>query len=1129
MSSINEDGQARGGERHLKILKDYCNAQSSQSHEEVDFPDLLAAWSSASQSNDESVLAAVPAALTQFFQATSNKLEFRDFGLSLCHSLLKRDQVRLLDRGLSASRSKEGLITPCLQLLTEVISFDAGALASNVFARRDLLYRRLDAILGQLPPEKVDHQRVTARRAALDFLVANLRYLDTATKSELITQGKTVATAIRCLPNERPDATVKVLRALEDFVANDANLPKQLKVRCFNSGNLSALAKLYDVETEADQVDGDNITQSARDTVHRLLLQVCTTERGVLLPQSGWYPLGTNPDILETDDDTIDLGLDSPYHSDDYSRKVPVKNGSLAIFLQSLHPEKDTLQANLITSIFAAAPELVADYFSKNQKFLAQTADDPVWRGQFAFLFSVVQLPIPPHCGWHGKFPAMPPPLSVVIESLLPRPLDRTTITRSLHMNEDIMTISASRLLTVALDKLHSVLQIFERAQPGSLVWIQASNKLIDLFIDRIPTLHDVVTALQRLSKDNHQVRTIVLECIAAYHKVLRSLAAGSKFDIGPLLNESLHRLLSEDVDEATVEPLEDQLPHLVQIASLSPAIKWFYKPNADSLSLVAQMLGYCARHPDKQVSKQSMPVLGNLLYSTGILRNDEKSLRALLTSLAPTKKWQPDITTYQFLDNCMTRTMQRPVKYLDQLQEHQEQESDSKDLSLIACCITEQWPFVVKKEVPKGAKNVAEWIAKFFAALDAAGENFRVMEKLKEEIASVAEGAEKTAAMIAKAFDKQRKKPPTLLDVGAGNEVNGGDFAKLTNGEQPPSPALDEGEARANLAEVFPPLPAIPTSLAGVDRWTRPDFESEIQSGRLADLLRCLISPDQEIRLQAFHTLQSVTHAVEQSTYTEKTQLHLLLGEVGETIRSLTVANPNSPPPSVVAELAIHALPVIADPSSPYYRKTNRYLLDAPSWAVNRILPHWLSATFLAEPESDDTDVGNQNAQGLEIERLLDLLADSLRTEIDLDLFRRSHVFTRLFAYYLAAVCSKQARKKILRVVHRAAAVKGGSDTLITRAGVREWLAIAVELRDHSGHGATAGQIDEEIRRIVKAVEKEVTETCDQVAIEKWERERPIYSLDKRTGSGGVNGGGGVAVEVGGGEEQDEEEEAAQ
>jgi nucleolar pre-ribosomal-associated protein 1 len=70
----------------LKVLKQYCDEQSSSNGEELDFPDLLSTWSFAAQSNHEAVLSAVPAALSQFFRTISSELEFRGFGLSLCEA-----------------------------------------------------------------------------------------------------------------------------------------------------------------------------------------------------------------------------------------------------------------------------------------------------------------------------------------------------------------------------------------------------------------------------------------------------------------------------------------------------------------------------------------------------------------------------------------------------------------------------------------------------------------------------------------------------------------------------------------------------------------------------------------------------------------------------------------------------------------------------------------------------------------------------------------------------------------------------------------------------------------------------------------------------------------------------------
>ncbi|KIW21206.1 hypothetical protein PV08_01786 [Exophiala spinifera] len=1090
LSSVSGDKKSGDGERQLKILKTYCDDQSSSSHDQVDFPDLLAIWSNASQSNDDAAFSAVLVALTQFFQAVSGNVDFREFGLSLCHSLLKRDQLRLFDRGLSSPRSKDHIISHCLQLLTEVISFDAGALASNVFGRRDLLYRCLDGILNQ---PKLGEQRLKAHAAAVEFLLANLKFLDATSKGELITQGKTLHAAFRTLPDQSPDIIIKTLHTLEKSVLGDASLSKQLKIRCFNSGNLSALSKLYDFDHFESEESTDR-SLAVREALQHLLLQVCATPKGVMLPHTGWYPLGLNPDALRVDSDTIDLGLDSPYYSDDYADKVPVKNNSLATFIQTLRPEKDILQAQLIVSIFAAGPELIADYFTKKRRFLVPPADDPLWRGQFAFLFSVIQLPVPRNCGWHENPPASPPPLSVVIESILPRPFDRATVTKCLHSDEDVLVLSAARLLTVSLEKLDSVLTLFEQVHPGFRLWTQASSKLISLFIERVPQLQDAITGLQRLAKEKEQIRALVLECIATYHRVIPFLAAGIKFDIGPIFIQDLQRLETDDLDADTEEFLEEQLPRLLQIAEISPATKWFHKPNAETLSLMARVLKYCVSKPDNTFTKRAIPIIKPLLRIKGVLSRNTQSLEALLASLASTKKWQCGPTTYQFLDNCMTRTMQRPVKYLDQVEQEQRMASDSKEVSLVACCISEQWPFVVKRGDKKETKNIAEWIARLFSALDAAGENYRIMAVLKQAMLESARDNTKAREYLEAAFEKQRKKPATLPET-LSEDVQVG-TSELVADNRTPAPSQEVHTV--DLLESCPPLPRIPTSISGLDRWTKPDFETEIQSGRLADLLRCLVNPEAEIRLQAFHTIQTVMHAVEQSAYPEKTQLYLLLGEVSETMRACGFGPTNTAPPSIVAELAAHLLPVIADPTSPYYRKTNRFLLLAPSWTTTRLLPYWLSATFLAEPEADDTDVGNQNAQALEIEHLLDLLVASLRTEVDLDLFRREHVFTRLMSHFLSSTCSKSARTKILHVLHRAACISGGSDTLITRTGAREWLAIAAEVRDHGGHGSTAGKVDLDIRSLVGAIAGEIEETCNRDVIERWEADRPLFRVER-------------------------------
>src|SRR5262249_8169518 len=160
---------------------------------------------------------------------------------------------------------------------------------------------------------------------------------------------------------------------------------------------------------------------------------------------------GSNPDVLPSDgDDSIPLGLDSPIYLDKYKESVPVRNGNLSTLIQFLRPDSDTLQMELLLKIFKAAPELVLDYFSKRTMFTSDPKPTANWLGESAFLFSTIQLPIPENCGWKDRLPMIPPPVSIVIESILPRPLTQKILTRCIHQNTDVVTLFAIRTTTLA-------------------------------------------------------------------------------------------------------------------------------------------------------------------------------------------------------------------------------------------------------------------------------------------------------------------------------------------------------------------------------------------------------------------------------------------------------------------------------------------------------------------------------------------------------------------------------------------------------------------------------------------------------------------------------------------------------
>ena len=563
----------------------------------------MSTWSFAAQLNNDSILSAVPAVLALFLRTISTQIQFRDFGLSLCRTLLEKDQLRLFDRGLRSAKNKAFLISPCLRLLTEVVSFDGGAVANSLYSRRDTVFKRLDVLLdhGSAPNYEDEDQkrRPTVRRNGQRYVLANLRFQSSSVKGDLIAEGKILRRALQGIYRDGSDMIADMLTSIKKDILEDAILPRKSKSRFFNAATLGAIASVYSVADSDHAVETgaleDAITvdtgkasgnaegprkRNVRTIAHELLLMICTKqENGVLLSDSGWYPLGSDPEeVFDQDEEAIDLGLDSPLQHDNFDHQIPVKNGTLSTFIQSLRPASDALQAALLLKIFEVAPELVAEYFSKQRNFTSEPKPEPTWLGEAAFLFSVIDLPIPAYCGWDSKLPPTPPPSSIVVGSVLPRPLDQSTITRCLNLNHEVITLFAARVVTVALKKLQKILELFRSAPHERELWVQASDKLKMVVSERCPQIKAVIQALQRAPNDDVSLRGALIELLATFFRVLPSIALKEKFDASTILTEVMNRIDAEGTDEGKKGDLLEQMSNLVFVAEMSPLTNWWNK-----------------------------------------------------------------------------------------------------------------------------------------------------------------------------------------------------------------------------------------------------------------------------------------------------------------------------------------------------------------------------------------------------------------------------------------------------------------------------------------------------------------------------------------------------------------------
>lgn len=960
------------------MLKAFCDSQISRTGGEDDvavcFPDLIQTWNFADSNNNESLLTVVPSVLAIFLKTVSSHLEFREFGLALCKYLLEKEQLKLFNRGMTAVKSKEHLISPCLRLLTEIVSFDGGAAARQVYSRRHTTFKRLEVFLtpnkAQLENAEDDSSKSTLRRNAQRYVLANLRFQQASAKNDILEQHKMIRALFEYVRKDSRDIVLDIIRASERDVAQDASLSRQAKTKFFSRWNLERLVTLYGYPEENSE------EMSIPDAVHKVLMTVCTKpELGVLLPESGWYPNGSDPESVPTEDDAcIELGLDSAVHVDKYRESVPVRNGTLSYLIQTLRPDVNSSQIQLLVAIFKVAPELIADYFTKKTMFIADPKPTPSWMAESALLFSTVQLRVPANCGWKDKLPAMPPPVSVVIENILPRPLTQKILTRCINQNAEIVTLFAVRILTIAFNKLRAVLKIFNADHGSSQTfWNQATDKLVAEFCRRCPAMKDVILLYRRTDKDDLSQQEAVAELLACFYEVVPDIALEELFDVSLVLVDILKRLGTPDLNSDDSESLLGQLQSALKIAQQSASIRWWQQPGewlclilpscfclilihhlaSMQYSAFTSIFKVFVDAADKDSLQEIENLLSAVLVENSVLQSSPKSFASLLSSFEKSEQLPSQLA---FFDNCVCRSAKKPVHYQDLIGS---MSAEAGSVSALFAAISEQWPFVVKTGDAAAEAAVGSWIARALGKFRQAGEDTKVLRSVRDSCMEATEN-KKVKSILKKALKSAEESDDEDTTT-----------KKQSKSTQEASQMPAGQGQKTDLEDIFGALPTEGTTHNALQRWEKEDLEVSVEQGRIAELMLCLCSEHEEVRRQAFTNLSRFMMKLKDSKYVEWRSVYILTGELLETVRQLGF---EAPVPWVVGECASSCLSVLTNPMHKLYGKVNKFLQKAPYWEVEKIATYWVDKILLHEPELDD-------GYFEEINWLLDLFVKGLRT----------------------------------------------------------------------------------------------------------------------------------------------------
>ena len=563
-----------------EILQDYLKSQVSSTDESnpIYLADIIQTWKFSTQANDEGLFSAVIAVLALLLKTISTLVEFRGYGNLLCKTLLQKEQIKLIDRGLSANRPKEHVVSPCLRLLTEIVSFDGGNAAKTLYLHRDVTFKQLDVFLGMRKDSGsiVDYRKPSIRNNALRYLFTNLKLQDQVTKTEILAQGRIFRAVLQDIREDSPAIVQSILDALKKDVLGDGAISRASKGRVFTDSILRRLATLYNYhEDERNREGCDSIEKS----VHSFLLLLCTTEDyGVLIAQTPRRKFAAKDELDASEVQGTNLTPEV------YQSLKPIQNRTLSSFLQGLRPYASVLQTELALAIFQAAPELIADYFQKQKSFSFEPKLTATWIGYSMFLMSVINLPIPRQdlqIATDGSLIASP--ISILIESILPQPLTQKVLTRCLNQSAALITFLAIKILVLGFEKLEMALKPLRSADQEQLDQSkrqgnQAASALIVAFCQRCPDMKHAIAVFRSCPKENVMLREAITHLLELYYKVVPQVALDNKLDISIALSIALqeHKPETRGLRRSGMQTLE--LDHLMNIALRSPDMYWWHK-----------------------------------------------------------------------------------------------------------------------------------------------------------------------------------------------------------------------------------------------------------------------------------------------------------------------------------------------------------------------------------------------------------------------------------------------------------------------------------------------------------------------------------------------------------------------
>ncbi|KAF9931389.1 hypothetical protein FBU30_010317 [Linnemannia zychae] len=507
---------------------------------------------------------------------------------------------------------------------------------------------------------------------------------DATVKKEMLEMPDLFQLALKDLPNDAFLLINQVLNVLTNNIVMDNDLSRTSKVSFFNTSFLVNMLKMY---SRTEPVEGTD--QTIATIFHKFMMALCTTPGiGICFQDAAWYP----PNILTSSTSTEKAIGDN--------NKI-IFNKTLSQLLTHLRPTENMLQQELTVSILTACPELVRIFWQKASIQLEPRLSAR-WLANMTLLHKITEIPVPNLYLQHaGLFASHPPPVSTIIENILPSTANRTILGKGLQHSSMLVRYFTIVELAAVFQKAEQVVAVMQSAvkilamneedlpasdestdmtegfinakssDPPAQQWASAVISLMAELRRRVPDiqiiimLHNGIQSLTQLDPEseegirNNLFNNGVLRLIKYYQQFLPQAVSEAKFDVGKLIPS----------DFSTVQA--GTLIHLLELLLELNDFRWSNK-SVDGSSYLIKLLALFLTTAHPHIKKLTRVLISKLLGESILFQHDPSEANLWIDAIPISNYDRSQLATDQtqflnFFDDCVARCLRTPYKYVDQ------------------------------------------------------------------------------------------------------------------------------------------------------------------------------------------------------------------------------------------------------------------------------------------------------------------------------------------------------------------------------------------------------------------------------------------------------------------------------